>query len=326
MPLCRPLSESVIVVTGASGGIGAAVAHALAERGTSVVLAARRADALTEIAAQCGARGGAALPVPTDVSDARAVEALAATATARFGRIDAWINNAAVALYADLADAPLDEVRRTIEVNLFGYLHGIRAALPRLSAAGGGVIVNVASVLSAVTTPYMGAYNLSKHAVRALSDTVRQELPDRSVSVCTVLPASIDTPLYRHAGNRTGYTVRPLPPVYPPEVVAQAVVRLLRSPRREAYAGRLGHLLALQQRLTPALVERVMAGYGRRAAVAAIPAVPTPGNLFTPGGEPPAVEGGYHGRQRRAVRTAVGVGAIGLAAGATAVARVRSRG
>jgi NAD(P)-dependent dehydrogenase (short-subunit alcohol dehydrogenase family) len=325
MPLRRPLSGSVVVVTGASGGIGAAISHALAERGTSVVLAGRRAEALTEIAAQCVARGGAALPVPTDVTDPGAVDALATAATAQFGRIDAWINNAAVALYADLADAPLDEVRRTIEVNVFGYLHGIRAALPRLSAAGGGVIVNVASVLSAVTTPYMGAYNLSKHAVRALSDTVRQEIADRSVSVCTVLPASIDTPLYRHAGNRTGYALRPLPPVYPPELVARTVVRLLSSPRREAYAGRLGHLLALQQRLTPALVERTMAWYGRRAPLTAVPADPTPGNLFTPGREPPEVHGGFHGGRRRTVRTALGIGA-GLALGAAAVAGMRSRG
>jgi NADP-dependent 3-hydroxy acid dehydrogenase YdfG len=308
----------VVVVTGASSGIGAAIALCLADHGTSVVLAARRADALAEIAARCEARGGAALAVPTDVTDPLAVDAVAAAATARFGRIDAWVNNAGVALYAQLADAPLDEVRRTVEVNLFGYLHGIRAALPRLSAAGGGVIVNVASVLSAVTTPYMGAYNLSKHAVRALSDTVRQEVTDKSVSVCTVLPASIDTPLYRHAGNRCGYAVRPLPPVYPPEVVAKTVIRVLRSPRREAYAGRLGHLLALQQRLTPALVERTMAWYGRRAPLTAIPDAPGPGNLFAPDADPPDVDGGFHGRRRRTVRTAVGVGALLLGAAAVA--------
>jgi NADP-dependent 3-hydroxy acid dehydrogenase YdfG len=304
MPLRRPLSESVVVVTGASSGIGAAIALSLAGHGTSLVLAARRPDALAEIAARCADRGAAAVPVPTDVTDPRAVDALATAATERFGRIDAWINNAAVALYAELAEAPLDEVRRTVEVNVFGYLHGIRAALPRLSAAGGGVIVNVASVLSAVTTPYMGAYNLSKHAVRALSDTVRQEITDRSVSVCTVLPSSIDTPLYHHAANHVGYRLRPLPPVYPPQTVAKAVVRVLQRPRREVYAGRIGHLLALQQRLTPALVERTLAWYGRRAPLTATPAGPTSGNLFTPDADPPTVAGGFLARKGRAVRTA----------------------
>jgi NAD(P)-dependent dehydrogenase (short-subunit alcohol dehydrogenase family) len=298
MPLGRALSESVVVVTGASGGIGAATAQALAEQGTSVVLAARGIDALREVAARCVARGGAALAVPTDVTDAAAVDGLATDAVARFGRIDAWVNNAAVGLYARLVDAPLEEVRRTVDVNLFGSLHGVRAAVPRLRASGGGVIVNVASVLADVTVPFMGAYNVSKHAVRALSETVRQELGDRSVSVCTVLPASIDTPFYRHAGNRSGRAVRPMPPVYPPELVAATIVRVLRRPRRVAYAGRLGHALAVQWRLTPALTERVLAWYGRRAPFDDALAAATPGNLYTTGTGPVRLDGGFRDRHR----------------------------
>jgi NAD(P)-dependent dehydrogenase (short-subunit alcohol dehydrogenase family) len=326
MPLRRPLSESVVVVTGASGGIGAAIALELAARGTAVVLAARNGDALAGIAARCVARGGYALAVPTDVTDPQAVRALAEAAQARFGGIDAWVNNASVGLYAELSQAPMDEVRRAVEVNVFGYLHGIQAALPMLSQAGGGVIVNIASVLSDVNTPYMGAYTMSKHAVRALSDTVRQETAGGPVSVCTVLPASIDTPFYRHAGNRCGYAARPLPPVYPPETVARTVVRLLDRPRREAYAGPLGHLLAVQRRLTPALVDRALGWYGRRAALTATPAAPTPGNLFQTGGEPPAIDGGFGGRRRRAVRTAVGIGAAGLAIAATAIVAANASG
>jgi NAD(P)-dependent dehydrogenase (short-subunit alcohol dehydrogenase family) len=322
MPLSRPLSESVVVVTGASSGIGAATAQALAERKASVVLGARRVDALREVAARCVARGAAALPVATDVTDPAAVAALAAAAEARFGRIDAWVNNAGVGLYAPLADAPVDAVRRVMEVNLFGCLHGVRAVLPRLRAAGGGVIVNVASVLSDVTVPFMGPYNISKHAVRGLSDTLRQEIADRSISVCTVLPASIDTPFYRNAANRTGRTPRPIPPVYPPELVAETIVRVLRRPRREAYAGGLGHALAIQWRLTPALVERVLAWYGRRGSFGAAAVTPTPGNLFTPGHDRADLDGGFSGRRRTALRA--GIGAAGVSLGLAAIAAARA--
>ena len=292
MPLARPLSESVIVITGASGGIGAATAEAVAETGARVVLAARRTAALDEVAARCVARGGAALPVPTDVTDPAAVEALADAATERFGHIDAWVNNAAVALYARLAEAPLNEVRRVVDVNVFGYLHGVRTALPRLRASGGGVIVNIASVLSDLTAPYMGAYIFSKHAVRALSSIARQELTDERVSVCTVLPASIDTPLYRHAANHLGRAARPVPPVYMPDHVAAVVVRLLRRPRREAYAGRLGRLAVWPRRLVPGLTERFGAAAGRAVMLDDDPVPPTAGNLFAPDPAEPASERG----------------------------------
>jgi|RhiMethySRZTD1v2_1073278.scaffolds.fasta_scaffold21141_6 NADP-dependent 3-hydroxy acid dehydrogenase YdfG len=319
MPLRRPLSASVVVVTGASSGIGAATAVALAERGASVVLAARRLDALRRVAARCWASGGAALPVVTDVTDPAAVAGLAVAATARFGRLDAWVNNAGVGLYAPLADAAVDDVRRVIDVNLIGYLNGIQAALPSLTAAGGGVIVNVASVLSEVTVAYLGAYTVSKHAVRGLSDTLRQELPDDSVSVCTVLPGSIDTPFYRNAGNRVGRRPRPLPPVYPPERVAGAIVRVLLRPRREIYVGRLSRTSAAAWRMRPALAESVLGWYSRRVSLTPEPLASTPGNLFTPGDHPAEVGGGF--RNGRA-----GTVGAGLAAGATlglAVALVR---
>lgn len=324
MPLRRPLSESVVVVTGASGGIGAATSLALAAEGATVVLAARRADALRAVAARCEEAGGRALAVPTDVTDPAAVTALAAAATSGYGRIDAWVNNAGVGLYAGLADAPVDEVRKVLDVNVLGYLYGVQAALPGLRAAGGGVIVNVASVLSDITVPFMGAYNLTKHAVRGLSDTLRQELVQDEVSVCTVLPASIDTPFYRNAGNRSGREVRPMPPVYPPETVARAIVKTLRRPRRERYAGLLGHALAVQWKVTPSPVERVLAWYGRRAALTSTPTAPTTGNLFEPGGWPGAVDGGYHGRTRAVARTAAAV-SLGGAVALVAAYRLRGR-
>ena len=137
-----------------------------------------------------------------------AVERLAARTVAEFGRIDAWINNAAVSAVGLFEEVPLAEFRRVIDVNLLGFAYGMRAALPHLRAAGGGVLVNNASVLAEVAMPYQSAYNAAKHAVRGLTDTVRQELRvtgHREIALCTVLPATTDTPFFRHAANRIGH-------------------------------------------------------------------------------------------------------------------------
>ncbi|WBB79370.1 SDR family oxidoreductase [Micromonospora sp. WMMD882] len=326
MPLTRDLSDSIVVITGASSGIGAATGYALARRGVAVVLAARTVPALEQVAERCRELGGRALVVPTDVTDAAAVDRLAARAVAELGRIDAWVNNAAVGAVGLFEEIPVDEFRRVVEVNLLGVAHGTRAALPRLLAAGGGVLVNNASVLAEVAMPYQSAYNATKHGVRGFADTVRQELrvSGRSqVSICTVLPASVDTPFFRHAANHSGHELAPPPPVYPPELVAETIVRLLRRPRREAYAGGAARLLALQWRLAPALTERALGWYAHRAQFLAAPRRDGSGSLFRADAQARR-EGGWHGRRRRLVRVGA---AVGLAAGAVAgtVTRVNAR-
>jgi len=284
MPLTRPLSESVVVITGASSGIGAATALALADRDVRLVLAARGEGPLHEAAEQCRRLGGEALPVPTDVADPEQVERLAEAAQERFGRIDAWVNGAAVVTYGRLLETPLPDLRRAVDVDLFGYLYGARAAVPRMRAAGGGVLVMVSSVLGETTVPYLGAYNIAKHALIGLADTLRQELrvdgvPE--VSVCTVLPGSVDTPLFLQAANRLGRLARPLPPVSPPSQVAERIVRLIESPRRQVYVGRGAATLSRQWRLAPGLTERVMGRYARFGGfVRGRLIAPTKGNLY----------------------------------------------
>ncbi|RKN39927.1 SDR family oxidoreductase [Micromonospora endolithica] len=318
MPLTRSLTDAVVVVTGASSGIGTATAYALARRGTAVVLAARSEPALHEVAQRCRELGGRALVVPTDVTDPTAVERLADRAVAEFGRIDAWVNNAAVSAVGLFDEIPVAEFRRVLEVNLLGTAYGTRAALPHLGAAGGGVVVNNASVLAEVAMPYQSAYNATKHGIRGLSDTVRQELRltgRGAVSICTVLPATIDTPFFRHAANHTGRELVPPPPVYPPEVVARTIVRLLRRPRREAYAGGAARLIGLQWRVAPAVAERVLGWYVHRTQFGPAARADATGNVFHPdaAAEP---DGGWHGRRRRIVRVGA---AFGLAAAGTAV-------
>ena len=325
MPLQRPLSEAVVVITGASSGIGSATAHELAARGAAVVVAARGGDALHTVADDCRRLGGRALAVPTDVADPVQVANLAARAVAEYGRIDAWINNAGVSVYGLTAQVPAAEFRRVVEVNLLGTAYGVQVALPHLMAGGGGVLVNNASVLAEVAMPYQAAYNAAKHGVRGLSDTVRQELRvtgHREVSVCTVLPATIDTPFFRTAANHTGRPLRPPPPVYPPDLVARTIARLLTHPRREVHAGAAGALLGASWRLLPGITERVLGAYAARAQFRGGTAPITSGNLYEP--RALAEPSGRWGARRHPLRTTA---AVGAAAGAAAVlARRRARG
>jgi short-subunit dehydrogenase len=291
MPLSAPLARSVIVITGASSGIGATTALRLARRGASLMLTARGESDLLRVAEACRRRGAAVAWLTGDIAEESTAERVAVRAEEDFGRIDGWVNNAGVALYCSLLDVPVDEVRRVLDVDVLGMVHGVQAAVPRLRTAGGGVIVNVASVLGTVTAPWLAPYNAAKHAVVGLSATLRQELRasgDRSVSVCTVLPAAIDTPLYEHAANRVGHPARALSPAYRPTKVAAVIENVLERPRRHAYAGTAGRLAAASHAVAPSLTERILTSYGNLLGLDRHqPAPPTTGNLYTPHGSRP---------------------------------------
>jgi NAD(P)-dependent dehydrogenase (short-subunit alcohol dehydrogenase family) len=316
----RTLRNATVVITGASSGIGRATARAFAGKGANVVLAARREQALQEAAEECRQSGVDALFQPTDVSDAEQIEALAAAAVDRFGRIDVWVNNAAVTMFAPLETAPLEDIRRVIETNLFGYLYGARAALRWFREQGAGVLVNNASMLARLAQPYLGPYVMTKHAIRGMDMTLRQELAldrdARGISVCTVMPATIDTPLFRQAANHTGREAKAMPPVYTAERVARTIVHVAQWPRKEVFVGPAGRMLAQQHKLAPGLTERILAVMtDKQQLFQDRPAASTRGNLYAPVGGWGKVDGGWHGRSRTALRrgASAGLAVAGLA-------------
>lgn len=254
---------------------------------------------MQEVAQECERLGGKALAVPTDVSDEAAVRALAHRTVESFGRLDVWVNNAGVSAFGRFEQVPAEAFRRVIDINLFGCIHGARAALPYFRQQGNGILINVSSVVAITGQPYTTPYTLSKYAIRGLSDSLRMELylennPD--IHVCTVLPASIDTPIFQHAANYTGRKIKPLSPIYPPTDVAKAIAGLIEKPQREIIVGQAGYLLALEKILTPDLEERTLARQVDRDHFQDYkPASPTDGNLFEPMQDYTGISGNWLG-------------------------------
>ena len=256
----RPIQDQVIVVVGASQGIGRATALTLAERGASLVVAARNEEALGTLVEEIEADGGAAEAVVADVADAEQVDAIADHAITRFGRIDTWINDAAVSTYGTVDQVTAGEMARLVEVDLLGQMYGSKAALARMRPAGQGTIINVGSALSDRAVPLQSAYVASKHGVAGFSEALRLEVkrdtPD--IDVVLILPSSIDTPLFSWARSRLGVMPMPVPPVYHPQVVADAIVHAAEHGGREIVVGGWGKFLTVAQRVSATLVDRWM--------------------------------------------------------------------
>jgi NAD(P)-dependent dehydrogenase (short-subunit alcohol dehydrogenase family) len=292
----KRLNEQVMVITGATSGIGLATAKRAAERGARVVLCSRNEPELRETVAQIQQRGGTARAVVADVSSPEDVERLAASAIEEFGSLDTWVNNAGVSFYGRLTEVALEDMRQLFEVNFWGMVYGARAALPRLRGSG-GALINIGSIVSDRAIPLQGAYSASKHAVKGFTDALRVELEEEGapISVTLIKPSSIDTPYFQHAKNYMEVEPKPPAPVYAPEVVANAILRAAEHPIRDITIGGGGRVLTALgtalPRLTDFYMERTMFSSQRSD----MPSPGNPGNLYQSSGGENLERGGYKG-------------------------------
>ncbi|HEX5040723.1 MAG TPA: SDR family oxidoreductase [Candidatus Limnocylindria bacterium] len=255
--MARPINEQVVVITGASSGIGRETALELATRGARIGAIARGEAALETLAAEVDRIGGEMLAIPGDVADWPTVERVAAAVVDRFGRIDTWVNNAAVSVYATIDELTVEEIARVTAVNYLGVVHGVKAALPHLRAAGGGTIINVGSALSERAVPIQGAYSAAKHAVKGFTEALRIEMEREGDAIRVVLiePSSMNTPLFDHARSKMNVRPVPIPPIYEPRVTAQAILHAAEEPVPIIVAGGAGKLLTIVERVNPRLVD-----------------------------------------------------------------------
>ena len=281
----KPIENQVVVVLGASSGIGRECALRFAGRGAKVMAAARSEPGLQSLVEDIAQRGGTGAHAVCDVTDPAQVNHVAEQAVQRFGRIDTWVNVAAVSVYALAEDTAPDEFRRVMEVNYLGQVHGALAALPRLRQAGGGALIAISSVESIVSLPLHSAYSASKHAVEGFTDALRRELMAEGapISVTSVKPATINTPFFENSRNKLDVKPKGPPPYYEPGVVADCVLYAAEHPVRDLFAGGAGKVMAASQMLAPKLVDATLARMGIPSSRTHVPEPGgAPGNLEQP--------------------------------------------
>jgi NAD(P)-dependent dehydrogenase (short-subunit alcohol dehydrogenase family) len=331
----RHTASRVVIVLGASSGIGRATAHALAARGDTLVLAARSAEGLAAVEREClaeAARAGHApapdearvLTVPTDVSHRDAVERLFTAAYALHGRVDAVVHSPAVVAYGRFEEIPPDVFDQVVAVDLLGTANVARQALQHFRDAGGGHLVVIGSLLGKIATPWMSSYVTSKWGVHGLVRTLQAEVRHvPGVEVSLVSPGGVDTPIYAQAASYARREGRPPPPVDPPEKLATAIVRVLDRPRRETSVGLANHLYTAGFRFLPGVFDVIVApmmstlGLSRTRSPE-----PHTGNVFAPVPRAEAVHGKWGRHWLRGVAVAGTVATVvGTAVGAAVAVR-----
>ncbi|WP_034857753.1 SDR family oxidoreductase [Sinorhizobium sojae] len=320
----KSLKDAVVVITGASSGVGQATAEEFARRGSNLVLAARDAAALQSVAKACRALGAEVLVAPTDVTDAEAVKELARKAMS-FGRIDIWFSNVGVGAVGRFEDTPIEAHERVVRTNLIGHFNDAHAVIPIFLKQGHGTFINMISIGGFASTPFATAYSASKFGLRGFSEALRAELADQpDIHVCDVYPTFLDTPGVAHGANYTGRRLTVPPLVYDARRVARAVVRLAQRPRPSVTVGIIADLTRLAHFLAPNTTSRLIARLTAIYLRTAPRAEKSNGNLFRPPAQPGGVDGGWRSKRRVPV-AAIAVAAVAGLALAVAIRSVPRR-
>lgn len=280
----KPINQQVVVIVGASSGIGRDAALAFAKRGAKVVVSARNQAGLSSLVAEIEQSGGEAVAVPADVADCDQVWAIAQKTADVFGRIDTWVHSAAAGMVAPFDEMTTAEFRRVIDVTLMGQVHGAKAALPYLKQAGGSFI-SISSMEGRRALPLQSAYSTAKHGVEGFVESLRVELEHEglNINVASIKPAVINTPFYNHVRTKVGVKPTGIPPYYAPQLVTDAILHAATHHTRDYIVGDVGRILDIAQRISPALLDGVLAAIGFRGQKTNEPkSSEAPDNLFEP--------------------------------------------
>jgi NAD(P)-dependent dehydrogenase (short-subunit alcohol dehydrogenase family) len=257
----KPVEEQVVVVMGASSGIGRETALRFAERGARVVLSARGKVGLDSLAEEIRREDGEATPVVADTSEYEQVKAVADRAVEEYGRLDTWVHLAAVGLFATFEQTTPEEFKRVIDVNLMGQVYGAMAALPHLKREGRGALIHISSVEAKRSFPFHSAYGASKHGIDGFLEALRVELKHEGwpISVTQVMPGTINTPFFDKGRTKLGVKPVGVPPIYEPETVANIILYAAENPARDLVSGGAAQALILNQRLSPRMLDAILA-------------------------------------------------------------------
>jgi len=282
----KPIENQVVVVMGASSGIGRETALRFAKRGARVVVAARSEAGLSSLEGEIRELGGEVRAVVADVSEFEQVEAVAQRAVEEHGRLDTWVHLAAAGLFAPFDQTQPEEFRRVVDVDLMGQVYGAMVALPHIKREGRGALVHISSVVGKRSAPLQSAYSASKHGVDGFLESLRVELSQEgwnSIGVTNVMPAAINTPFFAKARTKLGVKPKGFPPTYHPGVVADAILYSAEKAPREIVAGGAGKGMLLTQRLSPRLMDALMVRGGFGSQMTDEPkSTADPDGLFAP--------------------------------------------
>lgn len=260
----KPISQQVVAIVGASSGIGRDTALKFAQRGAQVVVAARSQPGLDSLVSEIQQQGGKAIAVVADVADYQQVQAIADKTVAEYGRLDTWVHAAATGVLATFEQITPEEFQRVVDVNLMGQVYGAMAALPYLKREGRGALIHISSMEGRRGLPLQSAYSAAKHGIEGFLDSLRVELQHDNIpiSVTSILPAVINTPYYNKVRTKLGVKPTGIPPYYDPGLVADAILYVAEHPTRNYIVGDVGRILDVMQRLSPELVDAILATIG----------------------------------------------------------------